>query len=143
MNESNIPMPHPDPWVDLLRDYITGSVQSLVGHDLHVERSWLDPAGPRDATILYAPANGWPHGLHALVWDEESGWRTGTYASGEQGVRTRLDDTAFLGGGVLPGPEELAARVIGEMRAPRRAHRSHAALRDGLDDALRDRGSVR
>jgi hypothetical protein len=136
-------MPHPDPWVDLLRDYITGAVRSLVGHDLQVERSWLDPAGPRDATILYVPANGSPNQLHALVWDEEAGWRTGRYASGEQGVRTQLADAAFLGGGVLPDPAELAARMIGETRAPHCAHRSHTELRDGLDDALRDWSEVR
>jgi hypothetical protein len=135
-------MPHPDPWVDLLRDYITCSVQSLVEHDLHVERSWLDPMGPRDATILYRPMNGSPHDLHALVWDEETGWRTGGYASGEQGVRTRLHDTAYLGGGVLTDPRELALRLIEDTRAPRNAYRSHTALRDGLDDALRDQGSV-
>ncbi|MBC6468523.1 DUF6292 family protein [Actinomadura alba] len=118
-------------------------MQSLVEHDLHVERSWLDPMGPRDATILYTPASGSPHELHALVWDEETGWRTGGYASGEQGVRTRLHDTDYLGGGVLTDPRELAVRLMGETRAPRTAHRSHTALRDGLDDALRDLGQAR
>jgi hypothetical protein len=134
----NVPMPHPDPWVNLLRGYVTEAVRSLVDHDFQVERSWLDPAGPRDATILYVPTTGTRQAPHALVWDEETGWRTGRYVSGEQGVRTRLTEVAFLGGGVLPDSRELAGRAIGATPEPRREYRSHADLRDGLDDALRD-----
>jgi hypothetical protein len=143
MSDNYIPGQHPDPWVNLLRDYVTNAVRSLIDYDFKVDRSWLDPSGPRDATILYVPESGSPDDLHALVWDEEAGWRTGQYVSGEQGVRTRLTDVAYVGGGVLPASTELAARVIGEAVGPRAEHRSHTDLRDGLDDALRDQAFVR
>jgi hypothetical protein len=139
VNPSNIPQPHPDPWVDLLRGYVSQAVRALAGNDLQVRRSWLDPCDPRDATIVYVPRDGVPDRELALVWDEE----TGTYESGEQGVRTELGDAAFVGGGALVDPRELAERLLDGTTAPRRAYRSYTDLRDGLDDALRDQRFAR
>ena len=47
------PPHHPDPWVDLLYGYVTRAVTGLESGGLQVERSWLDPRNPRDATIIY------------------------------------------------------------------------------------------
>lgn len=138
MNPTNVPQPHPDPWVDLLRGYVSQAVRALADNDLEVQRSWLDPCDPRDATIVYVPGDGVRDRELALVWDEETGWRTGTYESGEQGVRTGLGDATFVGGGALVDPRELVGRLMDGTTAPRRAYRSYTDLRDGLDDALRD-----
>jgi hypothetical protein len=124
------PKPPHDPWVDLIRGYITGTVQALQQGGLIVERAWLDPSDPRDATIVLRDAP-------ALVWDEQAGWREGGFVSGEQGVRTVLDSPSLLGGGVLPDPRRLAGAVragIALSPAPA-AYRSYTD-RDGLDDTL-------
>jgi hypothetical protein len=129
--DTNItPGQHPDPWVNLLRGYITEAVQALTTGGLQVQRSWLDPEGPRDATIVLA-------GTRALVFDEVTGWRCGTFVSGQQGVRTKLSDIRYIGGGVLPDTRELAHRVANGHSAARREYRSVTDLCDGLDDALR------
>jgi hypothetical protein len=124
------PNQHHDPWVDLLRGYITGTVQALQLEGLNVARSWLDPSDPRDATIVLKDTR-------ALVWDEETGWRHGRFLSGEPGARTTLADPTLFGGGVLPDPRHLAATVrTGRLLAPPpAAYRSHTD-RDGLDEAL-------
>ena len=138
MNERTTPPAHPDPWIDLLRGYVTSAVQRLTTSGLVVERSWLDPRDPRDATIIFTgPAPGLPAGLLALVWDEETGWRRGVFESGQQGIRTILSPATYLGGGVLPGHPELVNRVLSGASEPRRACRCATDLHDGLDDALR------
>ncbi len=134
MHQDNIPLAHPDPWVDLIRGYVTQSVRGLSQDELTVERSWLDPRDPRDATVVYrlrADA-----GQHALVWDEVTGWRHGLFVSGAPGVRTVLSNPAYLGGGILPGGAELTRRLLAGTREPRRAYRNVTDLHDGLDDAL-------
>ena len=139
MYQDNIPLPHPDLWIDLTRRYVTAAVQALESGGLKVDRSWLDPRDPRDATIVYShPEIG---GLRALVWDEVTGWRHGSFIHGRQGIRTGLSGVAYLGGGVLPGGADLLARLQGQISEPRREHRSIADLRDGLDDALANRFS--
>jgi hypothetical protein len=136
MSETPIPAQHPLPEVELLRPYITDSVTALAGSDVQVHESWLDPCGPRDATILYSPVFD-PAEVYALVWDEETGWRNGLYLAGRQGVRTQLDNAAYLGGGVLADPRDLAARAASGIAVPMREYRSHSDLHDGFDDALR------
>jgi hypothetical protein len=129
------PGEHPDPAVDLLRGYWTKTVWALKRSGLQVQRSWLDPSGPRDATTVFTrPAT--PDELHALVWDEVSGLRVGRFLTGQQGVRTRLADAMQLGGCVLPNPDEAAALVKAERATSRREFRSYTD-RDGLNDALR------
>jgi hypothetical protein len=126
------PNPHWDPWVDLTRGYITGTVQALQAGGLSVERAWLDPSDPRDATIVLKDAP-------ALVWDEQVGWCSGRYLAGEQGVRTVLAEPAMLGGGVVPDPRRLADAVrTGRPLAPAPAAYRSYADRDGLDDILID-----
>ena len=137
MTENTAPAPHPDPWVDVLRGYVTKAVDHLSEGGLRIDRTWLDPRNPRDATIVFShPASNVKAQELALVWDEVTGWRSGVFESGEQGVRTVLSDTRYLGGGLLLGGRELAGRVLAGAGEPRRAYRSVADLRDGLDDAL-------
>ncbi|HEY3687776.1 MAG TPA: DUF6292 family protein [Streptosporangiaceae bacterium] len=139
MNPSITPDAHPDPWLDLLRGYVADTVRALAAGGLRPQASWLDPRDPRDATILLADAtrSTSTRALRALVWDEETGWRTGAYVSGGPGVRTRLAEPAYLGGGVLVGPDEVASRLSTGAATARRAYRSRHDLRDGFDDALR------
>jgi Family of unknown function (DUF6292) len=122
---------HPDPWVNLLCGYMTEAVQALAAGGVQVQRSWLDPEGPRDATIVLA-------GSKALVFDEVTGWRYGRFVSGRQGVRTTLSDISYVGGGVLLDGRELTHKILSGHSAPRQEFRSAADLRDGLDDALRE-----
>jgi hypothetical protein len=137
MNQSTLPAAHQDPWLDVLRGYVTGSVEALTAGGLLVKRSWLDPRDPRDATIIFThPASNVSGGELALVWDEVTGWRSGVFESGQQGERTVLSGTSYLGGGLLPDGPELAARVLAGASESRREHRSGAAARDGLDAAL-------
>ena len=134
MKPSYLPSVHPDPWVDLTRGYIARAAQSLTESGLTVEKSWLDPREPRDATIVFrAPASG----AHALVWDEVSGWRCGIFGSGRPGVRTVLSGVRYLGGGVLPDVRELVHRVLAGVSEPHRQYRSLTDLDDGTDDELR------
>ncbi len=137
MHEEKIPSPHPDPWVDLLRPYITRAVRALADGGLQVERSWLDPRDPRDATILYTDPGDASGRIRALVWDEVTGWRRGRFEGGQQGTRTVLSEVTYLGGGVLLSDIALAGRVLAGTAKPRRPHRAVTELRDGLDDALR------
>jgi hypothetical protein len=132
------PSRHPNPWVDLIRTYATRAAEALRAGGLPAERCWLDPLDPRDFTILCAPpVQGSSAQRTALVWDEVTGWRRGLYLDGQQGVRTKLADVSYLGGGVLPDATALANRVIEGAAVPRREYRSVADVRDGLDDALR------
>jgi hypothetical protein len=131
------PAAHPDPWVNVLRDYVTQAVDCLATGGLLVERSWLDPRDPRDATIIFSdPAANVSAEQLALVWDEITGWRRGTFLHGEQGVRTELANVSYLGGGVLPAEDEVVNRVLAGASEPQHVYRSVADLRDGLDDAL-------
>jgi hypothetical protein len=122
---------HPNPWVNLLRGYMTQAVLALNENGLQIQRSWLDPEGPRDATIVLA-------GTKALVFDEVTGWRYGSFVSGQQGARTVLSDIRYLGGGVLLDSRELAHKVVSGCSAPRREYRAVTDLHDGLDEALQE-----
>jgi len=140
MNHSIIPAAHPDPWVDVLRGYVAKAVRSLAGSGLQVERSWLDPRNPRDATIIFSdPASGISGDKLALVWDEVTGWRSGVFESGSQGVRTVLSGTRYLGGGLLPDGAEIIGRIQAGAAEPRLEYRSMTSLDDGLDSALLNR----
>lgn len=131
------PPKHPDPWVDQTRGYVETAVQSLTDAGLAVDRSWLDPRNPRDATIIFSdPASNVSARKLALVWDEVTGWRRGIFESGQQGVRTTLTHVLYLGGGVLLDSRELARRVVAGANESRVEYRSAADLRDGLDAAL-------
>jgi hypothetical protein len=128
------PQQHPVPHVNTTRNYVTRCVRALVREGLVVDRSWLDPCDPRDATVILGDAR-------ALVWDEMTGWRAGVFHHGEQGVRrTTLGDPVHLGGGPLPPPEELAWRACSGTAAFRRVYRSYADA-DGFDEALHTYGS--
>jgi hypothetical protein len=129
MTDHREPRQHPDSRVDLTRNYVTASVRTLLRQGLIVERSWLDPSDPRDATVVLGDDR-------ALVWDETAGWRVGRFEAGEPGIRTVLGGPVRLGGGPLPAPAELARRVAAGRDAARRKHRSYAD-RDGFDEALR------
>ncbi len=134
------PARHDDPWVDVIHGYVARATESLLSAGLLVERSWLDPRNPRDATIIFAhPAANVSADKLALVWDEVTGWRRGVFESGHQGVRTVLSSADYLGGGVLPEGQELVGRVLADAAEPRRQYRSVADLRDGLDEALLER----
>src|SRR5687768_5115410 len=113
MDHYFIPKRHPDPQVDLTRPYVTQVVLALTAAGVPVRESWLDPRCPRDATVRYGDEA-------ALVWDEETGWRRGQFVSGDQGVRTVLAGAVYLGGGVLPVPDDVAYRVTVGVTAVRR-----------------------
>jgi hypothetical protein len=133
-----LPISHPDPWVNLPHGYVTKTMRALDARGIRVLDSWLDPYGPRDATIRYALRGGHvaPSDILALVWDEVSGWRQGHFVEGHQGLRTKLTWVAYLGGGVLPDPREVTWRLTcGEREAASR-YRSCADYHDGLDEAL-------
>lgn len=137
MSERTNPPAHPEAWVNLLLGYVTSTVECLTERGLTVERSWLDPRNPRDATIIFShPASNVSAKKLALVWDELTGWRRGIFESGQQGARTVLSDHAYLGGGVLPSGQELVGRMLAGASQPRRVYRSVTDLHDGLDDAL-------
>jgi hypothetical protein len=138
MDPCIIPSAHPDAWIDLLRGYTTAIVSELSRQGITVSRSWLDPGDPRDATILYtlAPGRDGHRDTRALVWDEETGWRTGRFVSGHQGVRTKLSKPAHIGGGLLPTGSEVALKIKSGTTAAPLVLRSHADTHDGLDDAL-------
>jgi hypothetical protein len=135
VNDMNTPETHPDPWVDLIRDYVTEAVCALTHQGFQVKRSWLDPRDPRDATILYTSSLVEPR---ALVWDEETGWREGRLRDGRPGVRTTLSEVTYLGGGPLVSTDEFVRRMLDGTRNDRAVYRSHSDVRDGFDDTLRD-----
>jgi hypothetical protein len=124
-----LPTAHPDPEIDLTRGYISAVVLALTGQNVEVDRSWLDPRDPIDATILMESM--------ALVWDEWHGWTAGRYVSGAPGERTALEEPVPLGGGIALDPAHVAHLVkTGRVEAPVRA-RSRADARDGLFDTLK------
>lgn len=122
---------HQDAWINLLHGYISSAAAALHAGGVHIERGWLDPSGPRDATIVYTVSGT----TRALVWDEVTGWRNGRYEAGQPGVRTTLSDVSYLGGGVLLSTAELASRLPAGLSGPRIPYRS-ITDRDGLDEAL-------
>ncbi|MEO3827238.1 hypothetical protein [Actinomadura sp. B10D3] len=128
MSDSAYPAHHPVQQVDTAHGYITEAVASLQSQGIRVDRSHLDPMGPVDATIIF--------GDNALVWDEWTGWRVGTYVSGRQGERTVLKDARHLGGGVLLSLLDLAAMVGSGTSKPLTTREANAS--DGLFDALRN-----
>lgn len=123
------PQQHPIPRVETTRNYVTRCVRTLSARGLLVDRSWLDPSDPRDATVVLDDSR-------ALVWDETTGWQFGAFRAGEQGVRTTLDGAVGLGGGPLPAPAELAWRIVSGATAPLVEYRSYTAS-DGFDEVLR------
>jgi hypothetical protein len=132
VNQSH-PEPHADRWVNHTLGYMTVLSGTLAGRGVRIERSWLDPCDPRDATITYKSAGE----LYALVWDEMTGCRIGRFVSGCPGVRTELADPVYISDGVLADPREVAARLLAGVGTARREFRSYADVRDGFEDALR------
>jgi hypothetical protein len=128
MSHKSLPAPHPDQEVDAARGYITATAENLDALGLRVDRSWLDPKGPVDATIVTDS--------FALVWDEWRGWIRGDYVSGRQGERTVLDNATEIGGGVLLDPRAVGVLVRDGRTAATVARRA-ADARDGLFDGLR------
>ncbi|MFC4910510.1 DUF6292 family protein [Actinomadura gamaensis] len=130
MSERRYPVParHPDPWVDRTHGYVTHVVTTLGRAGVRVESCWLDPSGPRDATIVTRSGSD----LRALVWDEETGWREGRFVSGRQGERTVLDSVRYLGGDVLLDGDAVLDRLLTGVSEAPRAFRSHDDHHDGF-----------
>lgn len=133
MSDNGMPPSHEDPSLDLLRPYITRSAMALREVGVELEQSWLDPSGPRDATIRYTRDGR----SHALVWDEETGWRLGGFVSGRPGERTALADARYLGGELLLEPGEVARRVVEDEAAPYRKFRDHDDAPERFDETVR------
>lgn len=127
-----LPSTHPDPRVERTRGYVTAAALALGEAGLTIDRSWMDPLGPRDATIVLAD--------FAMVWDEVSGWRRGRFVSGRQGERTVLSAASYVGGGVLIGGRELTTRVLDGASEQGVAYRSSEDMHDGFEDALAQDG---
>jgi len=128
MMDCREPLPHQVPRVDATRNYVTRNVHALIQRGLCVDRSWLDPSDPRDATIVLTDSR-------ALVWDEVAGWRIGLYRSGAPGEHTALDGAVHLGGGVLPSPAEVRDRVGSGASVAGRQYRMYTDS-DGFDEVL-------
>ena len=121
---------HPEAWVNRPEGYLRTAIEALQGGGLEVPLAWLDPCDPRDATILIGDST------RALVWDEQTGWRTGRFVAGRQGMRTELADVSYLGGGAVPAAPEVAHRLLTGTSVQRPTYRSYKDVRDGLDDLL-------
>ncbi|MFV2178381.1 DUF6292 family protein [Actinomadura sp. LOL_016] len=121
-------MPHPDPFVDVTRGYVTAVADEFAARGVRLADVWLDPSDPRDATFVL--------GLKALVWNETDGFVLGDFVSGEPGVRTVLRDPVRLGGGVLADPREVADRLAEPAGGAPVRLRSFADGHDGFEDAL-------
>jgi len=110
MTDDNLPAPHPVAEVDAHRPYITLVVMALGAQGVRAERSWMDPMGPIDATIVLP-------GSIALVWDEWTGWNIGTYESGRQGERTVLRDKVKLAADAKTAAADVATMALAELAA--------------------------
>jgi hypothetical protein len=145
MNQS-LPSAHPDAAVEATRPYITSVVLALIGRGVAIYGSWLDPNAPRDATIQFLrdiPGTGASESsrtLDALVWDEETGWRCGSFVSGGPGVRTVLARAEALGGGLLPPGDEVADRILSGASAEPQVFRRWFDVDDGFAELLRQAG---
>jgi hypothetical protein len=122
------PLPHPDPFVDVTRGYITRVGDALQARGVPLSKVWLDPCHPRDATFVL--------GTRALVWNESEGFVLGGFVSGEPGVRTALRDPVRLGDGVLPDPGSVPGLLERGGEGVPVALRSFAAGHDGFEDRL-------
>ncbi|GGV02052.1 hypothetical protein GCM10010182_19530 [Actinomadura cremea] len=122
------PLPHPDPFVDVTRGYVTAVADEFAARGVRLADVWLDPSDPRDATFVL--------GLKALVWNETDGFVLGDFVSGEPGVRTVLRDPVRLGGSVLADPREVADRLAEPAGGDPVRLRSFADGHDGFEDAL-------
>ncbi|MFI7618103.1 DUF6292 family protein [Nonomuraea terrae] len=124
--------PYTDEWLHQPICYVR-RVVGLLGSE--VADWWEGPSEPRDATVKLTDGT-------ALVWDEESGWRLGTFVSGGPGQHTELSGVRYLGHGLLPRPERVpqalqdARSGVGASSAWRPCYRSHRNCRDGFDVAL-------
>ncbi|WP_240197721.1 DUF6292 family protein [Nonomuraea lactucae] len=127
---------HVEPYTDEWREQPVGYLRRVVDRlGAEVADWWEGPCDPRDATVRLADGD-------ALVWDEESGWRLGSFVSGGRGRHTELADVRYLGGGLLPRPDRVPAALgdaragVGSSTAWRPCYRSHRNCRDGFDVAL-------
>lgn len=122
------PVPHPDRWVNHPSGYITGIMGHLITTGFVIDRAWMDPCQPRDATLVLSD-------LRAITWDEDRGLLLGRYVSGRQGERTVLADPVQLSKSILMEPAAVPAAVrAGRGTEPTRLRRH--GTRDGLDEAL-------
>jgi len=123
------PERHPHPWVNLPFHYVQAVLWELERTGHVIDRAWLDPSDPRDATIVFT-------NLQALTWDESRGWLAGDYVGGEQGVRTVLADARQLVRKILPSSAEVATAVVRDLGTDPVQLRAYGT-RDGLDEQLR------
>lgn len=143
-------------WNELHAGYVHDVHLALVRRELRPTARWMTSFLPRSASILLEPD--WPEVcVLALSWDEESGWRFGTYVEGDERCPTLLRDQRYFGGDVLPDPTEVGDTVVAIVRAMRRprrwwqqrepetrwgwryppSYRTYRDLHDGFDDRLR------
>ncbi|WP_084957174.1 DUF6292 family protein [Thermoactinospora rubra] len=125
---------HVDPYSDEWLRHPVFYVRQVVA-ELGASQWWEGPCDPRECTVLLGDG-------HALVWDEESGWRLGRFVSGDPARHTELTSIRYLGGGLLPRPERVPAALadaragVGASSAWRPCYRSYRNCRDGFDVAL-------
>lgn len=124
------PLPHPDPFVEATRGYVTCVGDALQARGVRPSKIWLDPSHPRDATFVL--------GLQALVWNESEGFVLGEFVSGEPGVRTVLRDPVpvGLGEGVLPDPRSVPVLLEDAAAGAAARLRPFTAGHDGFEDEL-------
>jgi hypothetical protein len=122
------PVPHPDRWVNRPWGFITGITGQLIKAGFVIDRAWMDPSQPRDATLVLSD-------LRAITWDEDRGLLLGRYVSGHQGERTVLTGSVQLSKRILMEPAAVPAAVRAGRGTKPTQLRSYGT-RDGLDEAL-------
>lgn len=144
-------------WQELHVGYLHDVYLALVRRAIQPSDHWIAEFLPRSASILIEDRELVDECLLGLAWDEESGWRFGSFVQGDVRCPTLLRRQRYFGGDVLPDPAEVGDTVLAMMerlRQPRRwwwghhreqpwgwhyppAYRSYRDVDDGFDDRLR------
>ncbi|MFC6535649.1 DUF6292 family protein [Nonomuraea salmonea] len=145
-------------WQELHVGYLHDVYLALVRRAVQPSDHWMAEFLPRSASILIEDRELVEECVLALAWDEESGWRFGSFVRGDVRCPTLLRRQRYFGGDVLPDPAEVGDTVLAiveRLRQPRRwwwghhreqpwgwhyppAYRSYRDVDDGFDDRLRE-----
>ncbi|GAA3092809.1 hypothetical protein GCM10020001_005240 [Nonomuraea salmonea] len=147
-------------WQELHVGYLHDVYLALVRRAVQPSDHWMAEFLPRSASILIEDRELVEECVLALAWDEESGWRFGSFVRGDVRCPTLLRRQRYFGGDVLPDPAEVGgtrcwpswsgcgSRGAGGGGGHHReqpwgwhyppAYRSYRDVDDGFDDRLRE-----